>query len=358
MREVGDAIQEVKAILEQARKYARTLKRRSGEYSLIKEVRDFVENAKNSLDDFFVERAISSLSVDAITEYVSSGRHIQIVLENLRAAVRINREFSHEVFFDRLVRVFTSPSVYEIRLFSTEVMVKIQPDSVAGDVHLWRDAVEAVRQILRGDRPEAPQSLRLHFWREKFYAPAREGKRVYRRVYDRKLRKYTYKDVTSQQIEKYWRTINLRMSYMRGEAPFWKILNYGSVAYGGGEGYPQNVPTNFVEKSELQIKREISRRIREKIRNLQEKLSKARQVIDDLNRIIYSGAVEEIRRRLAGKAVSAEKLEALFKKIFLGLPIEVTKRGTVELTKAGEKRVRISLKSIARRYGIPLVFRR
>ena len=111
-------------------------------------------------------------------------------------------------------------------------------------------------------------------WKEKFYRPAREGTTVVR-----KLKKGS-KDITQQQIDKYFNTMYMRFEVCRSVAPFWHILNYGTPEYSdktAGVAYPSNVRTDFVGEA----RRRISRRFTEFKRQFTKEIEKEYKRIKD-----------------------------------------------------------------------------
>ena len=178
----------------------------------------------------------------------------KILLEEINLAVSINTEFDHPKFYDRLVQVVEDPRTFTIELLNGIINVKLNLDITAGPLREWVSAIKGARKLIPRNKKSkrAPQPERSKFWAEKFYGPAREGKTVYRRVGKGKKEK---KDITQEQIEKYWRTMDDRFSLLSHPAPFWGIINYGVANKssenedGGGYPTPRAVRTNFTGKT-------------------------------------------------------------------------------------------------------------
>lgn len=186
----------------------------------------------------------------------------QILDEEMWKAVLTNREFNHPMFTDRLTEAIFDARTIRLSVINHNLKIVIDLNTTAGKLSDWAEAVKAARNVFtkqksqgKGKQPKelrTPEPLRSHMWAEKFYIPAREGGSVYRRT------KKGTKDITEQQIEKYFRTMNLRFQLCKSKAPFWHILNHGIAEYNdktGGTAYPANIPTNFVRKAAEEIQR-------------------------------------------------------------------------------------------------------
>lgn len=180
-------------------------------------------------------------------------------------AFKINNEFDIPEYVSRLNQAIFNPQTYEITKLSAEsISIKINLDKTAGTLDDYARAVSKVRKQLEDSKGNKKPKKRnptwaSHAWAEKFYGPAREGKSIPDRVVTR-IDKKTGKKITrikstpdpSKYIEKYWKTINARISNFSTLAPFWKILDQGTIKLKsdiGGKAYPINQKTNFVAKT-------------------------------------------------------------------------------------------------------------
>ena len=198
----------------------------------------------------------------------------EILWDQIKNAATKNIEFNHEVFLKRLQIVKNDPNLINIvQLKNGHIKVIFNFDQVAGSLADYGRAISKVRRQLNEE--VSPKDMRDWFWKEKFYAPAREGSSVLRRRAvkgsnrglgrgryrarktsgDPKYEKY---NVTGEQIRKYWDTISKRLDATGKIAPFWQILDQGNMSIPGtergtGTGYPVNHKTDFTGMSKILI---------------------------------------------------------------------------------------------------------
>jgi hypothetical protein len=181
------------------------------------------------------------------------GHDSEILLSNLADAIFESGEYNDPAFVDMLMSVFSDPAM--IIYTRTGVDIKNPAMLIAGNWgDLWQGIHAARAELGLGMLDREKAAL---FWKERIYRPAREG--LVRPAFFKKNTGY-YKgakrgekiayDYSAYGIMKYRATIEARMAAWGGKAPYWLWLNYGNA--GGGE-YPTVKPTEFVEKSEVQI---------------------------------------------------------------------------------------------------------
>jgi hypothetical protein len=121
--------------------------------------------------------------------------------------------------------------------FNSTVSVDINLDKTAGRLNMWASAVKAVRKDLKIKVPNKGSKI--------YEKAALSASRAWGRYY-------------SSQTEEWRNTIEARLQKTGNfVAPFWSILNYGTVSLAsdrGGYPTPKNTKTNFVDAAEREIK--------------------------------------------------------------------------------------------------------
>lgn len=143
-------------------------------------------------------------------------------------------EFNEEEYKKALYEVVKSPDIYKIILVGTgwgiKPSVNIEFYEEAGDLNDWAEAIQFYRDYILGSSTEEEDGIKAtQFFEEKVYGTAL-----------------------------FSRTIKGRLSaYSKGKAPFWQLLNSGSVSLpsdrGGYNPLPQE-PTDFIGTAETRIK--------------------------------------------------------------------------------------------------------
>lgn len=173
---------------------------------------------------------------------------VDTLVDNIYRAVQINTEFNHPIFLERLLEAANTPGVMILTQSGRRLNVRITFGRVAGNLEKWARAVDTVRlekgisiySISNVDNPD-PQLL-SHFWEEKYYKTAREGKSFI----------WGHRNSADMYAEKYWDTMFRRLAVCGELAPFWEILDKGSTSMSsdiGGTPYPVNTPTNFISRT-------------------------------------------------------------------------------------------------------------
>jgi hypothetical protein len=142
-------------------------------------------------------------------------------------------------------------------------------NKTAGSLEDWANGVRGYREYLAarrsstlGGRSPRPSSfLGSWFWAEKIYGSGAEGTRVSRRRYNRKTQEYETIDVSDQFSSLWSETIAGRLSISGKLAPWWELLDKGSLftrlssdLSPRGEPYPVQAATHFVNSAVGTIK--------------------------------------------------------------------------------------------------------
>ena len=300
------------------------------------ELAEKIYNLEDSLSNQ-EQNVQESASYEALSNIETEGKAVDILRTKVIDACIESPEFDEDFFRSRLLRVCTSRAI-NLSLVTGELVVNILLDEVAGSLTDYASAIRVVRDQLSEDRksPAPSRELSSKFWKEKFYGPAREGKTVTRRVYNKETKQYTTKDITAQQIDKYWYTMQLRMSEAGGIAPFWEILDKGSQFFSsyedsGGEGYPVTEPTNFVDKTITAIqelfrtdRREYEDYLYRQCDRMREQIDEGKSALDEVDRMISelesvdeaALLMEKIGERI--EYADREKIESLLNEIRSG----------------------------------------
>jgi hypothetical protein len=267
-------------------------------------------------------------ALNAVREVANS-----VLLEELHKAVLINTEFDTSIFLERLESVCSNPRSIDIQLSGNQLLVNIRLNETAGTLEDYANAIKATRDNLPNSS-KSSASMASHFWKEKFYRPAREGTTVYRRKYNKATKEYEKRDVTEEQVAKYWSTIQARLSASGKTAPFWEILDQGTPSMSsdeGGSAYPKNSRTDFTGKTISRLKRifaenKVSQRdfskelneIKKDIDNISELMQEAQDLSDELSQAALD-VQETLAKRLEDEYTKIDRdkipnAEALIKK--------------------------------------------
>jgi hypothetical protein len=253
-------------------------------------LRDSVQAKVDRLEEEYSELKESGTgdsSIDTALETTVNKANM-ILLEKMEEAIVRNQEFSAGPFLDRLTAVCLNPDSIAITpVGDNDVFVEILLDETAGSLADYADGIEAVRGDLNAEkRVETSRSMASHFWREKFYAPAREGGKVTRRKWNRETKSYDEIDKTDEQRAKYWTTIDARLVASGKLAPFWEILDQGTTPLAsdddGTTPYPRNSRTNFTGKAVQAIRNFFKDQLKGIKTGTKGSLTKIREAIDSI----------------------------------------------------------------------------
>jgi hypothetical protein len=208
------------------------------------------------------------------------------------------KEFAKEAFIEPLMQVFEEYQIYQVNLLDFNettgdfraAYVFVYPQMVAGDVSDYFDAVEFVRTNFKMDStPEEASS----YW-EFIYKAGNVD-----------MAGFGGWDVPGlvEPAQRYNWTIMQRLAYFRGLAPFWEIIDKGTMfpSYGrGGFPYPSYGPTNFVKAIEKlcteEFKHQYSIALRTYTQQLKEHKYGGDTVFEAANEAIETGASVPYRR--------------------------------------------------------------
>lgn len=172
-------------------------------------------------------------------------------------ALTASEEFDLPIFRNRLESAIFNPKTIELLLVGERLEVFVNLDQTAGTLDDYANAIKATREIIRqknkGRYIKDPQ-VASQIWKEKFYGSAREGRNITPLTTNRKNRTSIYR-------QQYRWTINMRVAHFQSLAPFWRILDHGTVFLGsswGGTEYPAIKPTNFVGKAVAEIRKQFT----------------------------------------------------------------------------------------------------
>jgi len=295
----------------------------------------------------------------------------KILWEQIRLAVKKNPEFDNPFFTKRLHDAAFNPSTFTLVQFKNgNIKVKLNLNETFGSLSDYGNAIKKVREEL-GTRSSA--DIASHFWSEKYYGAAREGKPAMVTRGRGKNRKQV--DQSAKFTWKYWNTIRKRMSYAGKIAPFWEILDKGTMPIPnahrkGGEGtaYPTNGATDFTGKTQIAIQKFYqSQTSKDKtvskidtttltklMLEVKESIAFITGLIRELNQKALDPGIEVLTRFEKEERVSETKLakliDALRSKDFTN--IRVTAAGRIEMTKPGGERYRPYISSMLEYYGM------
>jgi len=194
------------------------------------------------------EKDFKSLAISTIDTLLP--QFLLILDKHLREAIVVNKEYEWYALQRRLESCLLKEDTFDftIEYSMKKVFVTVEPYKTAGYPEEW---MEAVHYGNKGDKFTPEQ--RSEYWK-KLYQIAREGAPAPAI----KTKKSKGKFVSKKKIDfgKYTGIINSRLALDSG-AGYWYFLDKGSVNMPGYEGtaYPVALPTNFVEKSEIECQR-------------------------------------------------------------------------------------------------------
>lgn len=198
------------------------------------------------------EAALNNVKDDALS----------ILWKEAEKALVNSEEFDLPIFRNRLERAIFNPKTLSLSVVGTRLEVFVNLDQTAGTLSDYANAVIATRELIRnrgkkeknrGQYMRNPQAA-SQIWKEKIYGAGREGKNIAPLTPNRKNRTAIYK-------QQYIWTINTRVAHFQSLAPFWRILNNGTVPLAsnwGGTEYPNTKPTDFVGRTIQEIRRQFT----------------------------------------------------------------------------------------------------
>ena len=235
-------------------------------------------------------KKLASVKSEKITEYKDdqirnkflSTDYKTVYLNNLHDAIMKNQEFGIAEYSVPLVNLINEPKLIQFDLQTKTVNLKNGMTKFGGTLDNWAAAVKKARKESSGASPLKAS----YYWqmmykaaREKWEFKGEEKEKKFKALSTKQLKKYSeftsdwrrrrYVDVskaknrTKRLAQLYWEIIRARIGYLKeGQAPWWYILNYGVAGAKmpndrGGTAYPIARATRFVEKTELQLSKDL-----------------------------------------------------------------------------------------------------
>lgn len=229
--EIDDALYELDTTLTKIRYYVQDTATKLEQLDDILarwiEFKERMEVTKQSgLDDELIDNTIFYLGENA-----KESAPIILASEAADATFK-SEEYSKEEFRVPLIEACSNPNSLRVSVtyskWNSKLLVDNNLDDVAGTLDDWANGVQLVRNILEENRSEKHKIVHpmvaTYAWREIFGT------------------------------DKWSDTINARLIYSGKPAPFWPLLNYGTLNMKlktdyGGFPYPSNPPTYFVERA-------------------------------------------------------------------------------------------------------------
>jgi hypothetical protein len=269
-------------------------------YRLRAQLEAALENITISLDN--LQRAVTEVPRQLAISMRDSSKANKILVKNLRKAIKLNREFDTPAFSDNLMSACLDINTIFISYVGGVFNVEIRLNDTAGSVEDYANAVKAVRAEIASENGTKTPAAASMIWKNMLYIPAREGGSVKKRIYSPHRRRSKVVDVTEDSVAYYWGTISRRMAMSGKLAPYWEILDKGSFVMegSGGTPYPENMPTNFVGNTILEVSQLLSEQagikvssIRDQIRLLASERAQIESALAkisfEMEKVIYGG---------------------------------------------------------------------
>lgn len=237
-----------------------------------------------------------------------------IVFSEIEKAVRLNREFNHEFFLSKLKIATKDPRLYKISfdLNTAKLNVDLDFNTVAGSTEDYVRGIKEFRSKLQGQRKlRSSGPMALHFWREKYYGTAREGRSVTRtkKSSNKEIKKI---DITAKLKQAYWYTMTSRVFLSGKLAPFWQILDKGFSVIGvssDNQPYPINNPTWFVFTSIRKIKARFWYLISQEMKKTGLNIEDPQGILDEIDQTIVE--INKLRSEIDPKKVGTVQLNII-----------------------------------------------
>lgn len=224
----------------------------------------------------------------------------RILLREGLNACATTHEFNIPPFRERLKRALSHPKALTLRTEGQVLVITNNLNQVAGTLRQYGNAISLARKAQfqkanitrnkKGKPSVRPGVKRKHgiedpviasrMWAEKFYGAGRENKAIPPLNANRKDRTAIYK-------RQYAQTIATRIKSFGSLAPFWEIIDKGTVNINlssdrGGTPYPAYDKTEFVQKT----KNEIQRLFKEQVRLLTQQINDVKNSTTRLKGVI------------------------------------------------------------------------
>ena len=286
-------------------------------------------------------------------------------------AVKTNEEYDHKFFLDRLKIVVQNEDLIKIVMINDYPTVEIRMNEIAGSLEDYARGVKKAREEFGVKARHAKTDW---FWEEKYYGQAREAKPL---PETRDTHKKSLEDRRTRLINRYWETMTFRMDSMGKLAPFWELLDQGSIPMSsdrGGQPYPKGERTNFVDNARKKIQKLVkgkgglkeeeevpdSAKLQENILNTEnmlkdyeEQLRKISDILDEATEVeIDTEVYEEVSSRVYKNIdrIDRNKLQIFLNSLKTGDFSEsrVSADFRIDLSKRGAKRYRIGVTTAIR----------
>jgi hypothetical protein len=209
---------------------------------------DAIENLQGQ-----VNNAGNDIFESAITYIQEEGR--RIFVEEIRVALESATEYDYPAFRNRLFNIVQDERLITVRQTDYGGQVNFNMNTVAGTLDDYIEGINFAREQLREESPgkPMPEPAASKVWAEKIYGVNRENKKVTRLKKQPGKKRRKRVDVSEKYRGLYQKTIELRLSQLASQAPFWPIIEFGTdyMVGKGGEAYPEFEGTRFVEKSRI-----------------------------------------------------------------------------------------------------------
>jgi hypothetical protein len=302
------------------------------------------------------DRYVKSLDETLRSETIKTGK--DVIQGSILEAVRTNHEFDWPEYKQALFRATRDNEIYTVRAlggtaWNTRYTVSIDMDNSAGRLNRWAAGVKAYRKILDQEKQEKAGQQRDKKGRYKKYRKPR---------YDPVAASKAWANIFSSRGDnpRFRTTIRERLELSGAVAPFWQLLDKGSVPMSsdrGGYPTPEGELTNFVDKAQTVMEQYLKNLLNKYKKNYDKLfeeysafLGQAEQSLSEIESKIQEVSVENkvidrLEQELAreNQIIDRNKLEQAVQKIREGL----LTTGSVSLTARGSpERVRRSVASI------------
>lgn len=208
------------------------------------------EEVNKTVDYIYSDEFLDVVFIDTLNEI--GKKPIQILRKNAYSAMETSEEFSYDPYENGLQSALRSGESIRISRVGKSSNVFIDMDRVCGNIEEYAAAVKQAREDLgigklTKIRPESGSI----FWARNIWGVFK-GESV-----TKTNKKGETIDITENYLGKYELTIATRMEYFNSPAPWWSLLDQGNAGGfpedSGGFPTPNLAPTNFVNKSKLEI---------------------------------------------------------------------------------------------------------
>ena len=292
--------------------------------------------------------------IDIILRDIDMG---EILANHVASAVATNTEFGNRMLFFPLLSAARSSRNFTTIVNGTgwgsAINVIINMDSTAGTLDEYASGVKAVREALQAEADMA-KAMRPKHWK-KSKPKARDPIAA-----SRYWKKHVYQN-PNQMF--YNTTMEERIRLSGSPAPYWKLLDKGSISMQsdwGGIPYPQGTATNFIDNAATEIRREFIRQMGEaesrfyrfsvKVMRMYEEIHIGIGHIVDRVEEIVNTEITVVANLISryGNDLNVSKLKSTLDAISRGDNIKTTAEGRIEMTARGghTKRVRPYLSTL------------